>query len=108
MGELFNPKLLKSSLDYEDDIPRARQAARDVAGAIGLGTADTTWIVTAVSELARNVFLYAGQGTMSRERISEKKRNGLILVFEDDGPRIANPDAALRGEHSTSNGMSTS
>lgn len=92
-------------IDSEDDILRARQAARDVAEAIGLGTTDTTRIVTAVSELARNVFLYAGEGTMAWERISEKNRNGLTCVFEDDGPGIADPDAALRGEYSTSNGM---
>ena len=105
MSEFFNPKLLKSSPDSEDNILRARQAARDVAAAIGLGTTDTTRIVTAVSELARNVFLYAGEGTMAWERIPEENRNDLIFVFVNDGIEIANHDTALRGECSTSNGM---
>lgn len=89
----------------EDGIVRARQAARDAAEGIGLGTTDTTRVVTAVSELARNIFLYAGEGTMSWEEIPEENRNGLTLVFEDDGPGIAEPEAALLGEYSTSNGM---
>lgn len=105
MSEIIIPNLLNYSLDSEDDILRARQPARDGAEVIDLGTADTTRIVTAVSELARNVFLYAGEGTMAWERIPEENRNDLTFVFEDGGLEIANHDTALRGEHSTSNGM---
>ncbi|UWG49164.1 Serine phosphatase RsbU, regulator of sigma subunit (plasmid) [Halanaeroarchaeum sp. HSR-CO] len=89
----------------EDDILRARHAARKVAEDIGLGMTDTTRIVTAVSELARNIYLYAGEGTMEWEPIPERNRNGLTFVFRDDGPGIADPNGALKGEHSTSNGM---
>lgn len=105
LGEFFNPKLIKLSLKSGDYIPRARHAARDVAEAIGLGTTDTTRIVMAVSKLARNVFLYVGERTMSWGRILKKKRNGLTFVFEDDVPGTATPDIALRGEYSTSNEM---
>ncbi|MDR5657713.1 anti-sigma regulatory factor [Halodesulfurarchaeum sp. HSR-GB] len=92
-------------IDSEDDILKARQTAREVAEEIGLGTTDTTRIVTAVSELARNIYLYAGEGSMEWERIPEQNRNGLTFVFEDEGPGIADPEAALDGEYSTSNGM---
>lgn len=92
-------------IESEDDILRARQAAREVAEEIGLGTTDTTRIVTAVSELARNIYLYAGEGSMKWERIPEKNRRGLTFVFEDEGPGISDPEGALKGEYSTSNGM---
>lgn len=89
----------------EDDILQARQSARDAAEAIGFGTTDTTRIVTAVSELARNIHLYAGEGTMEWERISEANRMGLTFVFDDDGPGIDDPDIAFNSEYSTSDGM---
>ncbi|MDR5657844.1 anti-sigma regulatory factor [Halodesulfurarchaeum sp. HSR-GB] len=92
-------------IDSKGDILKARQAAREVAEEIGLGTTDTTRIVTAVSELARNIYLYAGEGAMEWERIPEQNRRGLTFIFEDDGPGIDDLNGALKGECSTSNGM---
>lgn len=92
-------------IDSEAGIVQARQRARNVAEEIGLGTTDTTRVVTAVSELARNTSLYAGEGTMAWEEIPEENRKGLTFVFEDDGPGIADPEAALKRKFSTSNGM---
>lgn len=95
----------RMQITSEDDILTARQVARDVSEEVGLGTTDTTRIVTAVSELARNIVLYAGEGTMEWEQIPEKNRKGLTFIFEDDGPGIADPEGALNGEYSTSDGM---
>ncbi len=92
-------------IDSEADILQARQQARDVAEDLGLGTTDVTRIVTAVSELARNIHLYAGEGVMDWEQIEENGRTGLAFVFEDEGPGIADSAAALEGEFSTSDGM---
>lgn len=89
----------------EDDILIARQTVRDVTDAGGFGLTDVTRIVTAVSELARNIFLYAGEGVMEWAEISRGDRDGIELVFDDDGPGIENLDAALAGNHSTSDGM---
>ena len=89
----------------EDDILRARQATRDVVEDMEFRLTDVTRIVTAVSELARNVHLYAEEGTMSWEVLEAGDRSGIELTFEDDGPGIDDVEAALRGEHSTSDGM---
>lgn len=89
----------------ENDILQARQHARKAAEEIGFDTADITRVVTAVSELTRNMHLYAGKGTMECRKITERDRAGLTFVFEDDGPGIAEPEEALEGEYSTSDGL---
>jgi serine/threonine-protein kinase RsbT len=92
-------------IDSEDDILRARQQARDIAEDIDFSITDVTRIVTAVSELARNIHLYADQGVMEWRELSDGTRTGLELTFDDDGPGIDDVDAVLRAEYSTSDGM---
>ncbi len=89
----------------EDDILRARQAIRSVAEEMEFRLTDVTRIVTAVSELARNIHLYADEGEMRWVTLRESRRAGLEVVFDDDGPGIDNVEAALQGNHSTSDGM---
>jgi len=92
-------------IQSETDVLQTRQRARTAAEQVGFGTTDITRIVTAVSELARNTHLYADEGVMEWDQITDNGRTGLTFVFKDDGPGIADPDAALEGEFSTSNGM---
>jgi serine/threonine-protein kinase RsbT len=92
-------------ISSEPDILQTRQQAREAAELLGFDTTDTTRIVTAVSELARNIYLYAEEGEMKWRRIDEADRTGLRIVFEDNGPGISEPEAALDGNFSTSNGM---
>jgi serine/threonine-protein kinase RsbT len=89
----------------EDDILRARQRVRAVAEEMEFRLTDVTRIVTAVSELARNIHLYAGEGEMHWTAVQQSRREGLELVFDDNGPGIEDVEAALQGNHSTSNGM---
>ena len=92
-------------IESEQDILRARQQAREVAEEIGFRITDVTRIVTAVSELARNIHLYADEGEMRWRRIEDGTRTGIELVFDDDGPGIDDVEGVLHGEHSTSQGM---
>ena len=89
----------------EEATLRARQKAREVAENLGFRVTDVTRIVTAVSELARNVYLYAGEGEMRWREVRREGRSGVEFVFDDDGPGIGDVEAALEGEYSTSNGM---
>ncbi|WP_436936379.1 anti-sigma regulatory factor [Halovenus marina] len=93
------------SITSEDDILEARQTVRTVAEESGFGLTDVTRIVTAVSELARNIFLYAEEGRMEYRVLTAAGEEGIELVFDDDGPGVENVDAALQGNHSTSDGM---
>ena len=60
----------RSSVDIytEWDIVAARQLGRNEAKNIGFGTVDQARITTAISELARNIYLYAGKGKIEIER----------------------------------------
>jgi serine/threonine-protein kinase RsbT len=59
----------KAAIKAETDIVNARMIVRDVAGAMGFGVTDVTRVVTAASELARNIFRYAGTGVMHWRKI---------------------------------------
>jgi serine/threonine-protein kinase RsbT len=89
----------------EPDIALARRAVRDVATEIGFGITETARIVTAASELGRNVHKYAGSGVMRWRALNNGDAKGLELRFEDHGPGIADVNEALREGHSTGGGL---
>jgi serine/threonine-protein kinase RsbT len=93
------------SIAIESDIVIARRTVRDVATQVGFGSTDVTRIVTAASELARNVFQYAGKGKMHWRSIEDNGRPGLELRFVDQGPGIADLNLALREGYSTGEGL---
>jgi serine/threonine-protein kinase RsbT len=73
---------------------------------VGLGLVDQTKLVTAGSELARNILKYAGgSGQMQLELLKVERRQGLRAVFADSGPGIANLSLALTDGYSTSGGL---
>jgi serine/threonine-protein kinase RsbT len=88
-----------------DDVVRVRQEARTRAVEIGLGLVDQTKIVTAASELARNTVDYGGGGTVRVEVLQDGGRKGLRLIFEDQGPGIADIDMALKDGFTTGGGL---
>jgi serine/threonine-protein kinase RsbT len=89
----------------EQDVVLARQAARQVAVAIGLRLVDQTKLITAASELARNAVIYGGGGEMQWESVESGLRRGVRLVFVDQGPGIADTDLALTDGWSSGRGM---
>jgi serine/threonine-protein kinase RsbT len=96
----------KSAVIRSDlDIVIARTMARDTAKALGFGAIDQARIATAVSELARNIFLYAGTGQVTVREIEKNGRKGIEIVCEDQGPGIANIDLVMQDGYSTSRGM---
>lgn len=92
-------------IEKEGDIVAVRQAVRTMATALGFGVTDVTRIVTAASELARNVFLYAGSGVMTSRAVNCRGTTGIELVFEDAGPGIPDIGLALQEGYSTSGGL---
>src|SRR3979411_2474186 len=89
----------------ETDIVVVRKSVREAATKLGFGITDVTRIITAASELARNVFLYAG-AAVGRWRVANRSdRVGLELVVEDHGPGIADIDQAMQPGYTTGNGL---
>jgi serine/threonine-protein kinase RsbT len=83
----------------DEDVILARQKVRGIAVEMGFGLLDQTRIVTAASELARNIVVHAGEGRMSVYKM--KERPGLMLVFDDQGPGIANLPLAMTEGYSS-------
>jgi serine/threonine-protein kinase RsbT len=93
------------SVAVSADIVAVRHAVRRQAVKINLSLVDQTKIVTAASELARNMLVYGGGGEVTLEILQEGVRNGLRAHFVDAGPGIPNLDLALRDGFTTGSGM---
>ncbi|RHW30558.1 anti-sigma regulatory factor [Neobacillus notoginsengisoli] len=89
----------------EWDIVAARQLGRNVAKELGFGTVDQARITTAISELARNIYLYAGQGQICIEKIYEGSKAGLKVIAVDSGPGISDIRQVMEDGYSTSGGL---
>ncbi|MGE5544369.1 MAG: anti-sigma regulatory factor [Bacillota bacterium] len=89
----------------ESDIILARKTIREISGRLGFSLTDVTRIVTATSELARNICLYAGSGVMSWRYLERGNEVGIEMTFEDHGPGIADPELAMQEGYSTGSGL---
>jgi len=89
----------------QQDVVAVRQVVREWAVSMGFSLVDQTKVITAASELARNVIVYGGGGTLSLEALNDGSRRGLRLAFEDQGPGIADVETALRDGYTTGNGL---
>jgi serine/threonine-protein kinase RsbT len=87
------------------EVVSVRHLVRRWAVELGFTLIEQTKIVTAASELARNMVDYGRGGTMTIEALEEGARKGLRLIFEDQGPGIKDIDAALRDGFTTGSGM---
>jgi len=97
------PKVINIQSDL--DIVAARMAARDMAKAMGFGAIDQARIATAISELARNIYLYAGEGTVTVSEVQQGIRKGLQVICEDQGPGIDDINLVMQDGYTTSKGM---
>jgi serine/threonine-protein kinase RsbT len=89
----------------EYDVVIARQTVRKWAAELGFNLVDQTKVLTAASELARNVLVHGGGGTAKLEVLNDGARRGLRLTFEDQGPGIPDIELALRDGYTTGSGL---
>ncbi|MEK4626945.1 MAG: anti-sigma regulatory factor [Solibacillus sp.] len=89
----------------EWDIVAARQLGRNEAKAIGFGAVDQARITTAISELARNIYLYARAGEVTIERVYKDGKVGIRITATDKGPGIDNLKKVMEDGFSTSGGL---
>ena len=93
------------AIQGESDIVSARRTEREAAARLGFGDTDVTRILTAASELARNVYKYAGEGLMRWRYLEDGSRSGIELQFVDQGPGIEDIGRALEEGYSTGGGL---
>jgi serine/threonine-protein kinase RsbT len=93
------------ALVSETDLIAARREGRRLATELGFSATEATLVATAISEVGRNILIHAGEGIIIITPINEKGRLGLSVVAEDEGPGIADLEAAMRDGYSTGGGF---
>ena len=89
-----------------DELVRVRQVVRALAVEAGFNLVDQTKLVTAASELSRNMLDHGGgEGLVRVETMQMNGRRGLRLMFEDKGPGIADIEQAMKDGFSTRGGL---
>lgn len=96
-------KLLTMTLGEEQDIVAVRHRTREVAAMLGFDNHEQTRITTAVSEIARNAYIYARGGKV--EFLVDDRAPGLEIHVIDSGPGIGNLEEILSGRYRSSTGM---
>jgi serine/threonine-protein kinase RsbT len=79
----------------DEDIVTARQEGRRLSSELGFSSTDLTLIATAISEVARNIRLYAGEGEVALKLVQEGGRRGIVVKALDEGPGIADLERAM-------------
>jgi len=87
------------------DIVRARQTGRTAASQLGFSSTDLTLIATAISELARNIVMYAKQGEIIVRPVRRSDKQGIVVIARDAGPGIADVRQTLQDGYSTSRSL---
>jgi serine/threonine-protein kinase RsbT len=86
----------------ETDIVVALSKLRTDAQELGFNDYDVTRVVTAASELARNILKYAGTGSVKYSKVVDGAKQGLEFVARDKGPGIEDVEMALVDNYSSS------
>ena len=97
--------IVSLAIDHEHDVVNARQRARQVAELLGLEGGEQTRVATAVSEIARNAFKYAGGGRIEFALEGQTRPQILLIRVIDRGPGIAALPAILAGQYHSTTGM---
>jgi signal transduction histidine kinase/CheY-like chemotaxis protein len=96
--------ILNLEVRLEHDVVLARQRARQIAGLLGFDPQDQTRIATAVSEVARNAFQYAGGGKVEF-LLDDSAAASFLVRVRDRGPGIKELPAILEGRYQSTTGM---
>jgi len=89
----------------KEDIVAARLQGRLFAQKLDFSTTQTTLVVTVISELARNILLYAGRGEIILTRFCGPPHEGLQIKASDQGPGIEDIPRAISSGYSSSGGL---
>lgn len=89
----------------DHDLVVAREKGRTLASELGLSSTETTLVVTAISELVRNILRYAKKGEVALSIVEDGHKWGLLVEARDRGPGIPDVDQAMQMGYSTSGGL---
>jgi serine/threonine-protein kinase RsbT len=99
------PNELLVPIASDVDVVTARQQGRSLAANAGFSSGDQTVIAAAISELARNILMYAKRGEIVLNVLTNGDRQGVLVIARDQGPGIPDVGRALQDGYSTSGGL---
>jgi serine/threonine-protein kinase RsbT len=88
-------------IEKEQDVVPFRNRVKEYAVKIGMSLVNQTKLITAASELVRNMLKYAGGGIVLIEVISQVRDTGIRLTFQDKGPGIKDIALAMKDGYSS-------
>jgi signal transduction histidine kinase/DNA-binding response OmpR family regulator len=100
----MSSSLLTIEIRRQDDVVLARQKARSIAAALKFDSQDQTRIATAVSEIARNTFQYAGGG-FAEFTLEAQPESVLTIILRDHGKGIPHLKQIMEGKYVSQTGM---
>jgi serine/threonine-protein kinase RsbT len=92
-------------IDDESDVVLARKGGRAVAEQVGMSPSLQTMVATAISEIARNIVVYAGRGEVVVQAIADTGRRGIEVVARDQGAGIDDIEQAMQDGFSTAGSL---
>ena len=92
---------VRARIATAEDTAPARQEGRRLSAGLGFSSTDLTLIATAISEVARNIRVFAGEGQVQIKRLNEGGRDGILVVARDKGPGIRDVELAMQDGYST-------
>ena len=101
----MNLSILSVRLQYEHDVVTARQRAKQIAELLGFDSQQQVRMATAVSEIARNAFAYAGGGKVEFLIEGATCPQIFLIRISDNGPGIPMLDEILEGRYQSKTGM---
>jgi len=87
------------------DIVTARQQGRTFVLQLGFSSPDARVVATAISELARNIVLYAARGEIVLRPVERDGRSGVQVIARDEGPGISDINRAAIDDLSAMEGL---
>jgi signal transduction histidine kinase len=100
-----HPRLSTVEITSQQDVVIARRRARQIGEILGLEGQDQSRLATAVSEIARNAFEYAGGGKVEFLIAPPDSPQMVLVLVSDRGPGIKNLSAILAGQYQSTTGM---
>jgi signal transduction histidine kinase/CheY-like chemotaxis protein len=97
--------LITVPIEHERDVVIARRRAWEIAEQLGFDPQDRNRIATAVSEIARNAYNYAGSGAVTFSVQTTPHAPALVITISDKGPGIRNLDDIMAGRYRSTTGM---
>jgi serine/threonine-protein kinase RsbT len=89
------------TIQKEQDVVPFRNRVKEYAVKIGMSVVNQTKLITAASELVRNMLKYGGGGVVLLEVVSEGRDTGIRLSFRDKGPGIKDITLAMKDGYTT-------